>query len=130
MKVEDLTPTFRRNREPSLSALGELRQVLGVLERLRRIETEDLGDRLDLVVDRLGPFVLLGVRVAGTDFLVGVPIGHEQIGDELRNPVLKFATVFVELLCAGVIELRLVVHGLEETNCVETLWVSAGDQCL
>ena len=119
-----------RNGEPSLGTVRKRRQVLGELESLARVEIEDLGNRLDLVVDRLRPLVLLRVRVAGTDFLVGVLVGHGQLGDELRDPVLQFATALVEPLCARIVELGLVVDGLEETSCVETFWVSAGDQCL
>ena len=120
----------RGNREPSFGTVREFRQGLGEFERVARIETEDLGDRLDLVVDRLRPFVLLRVRVVGTNFLVGVLVGLGQISDELRDPVLQFATALVEPLCACLVELGLVVDGLEETDCVETFRVSAGDQCL
>lgn len=120
----------RRNGEPSFGAVRECRQVLGELESLARIEIENLGKRLDLIRDRLGSFVLLRVRVVGTNFFVGVLVGHGQLGDELRNPVLQFTTALVEPLCARVVELGLVVDGLEETDCVETFRVSAGDQCL
>jgi len=125
----------RRNGEPSFGTVGEFRQGLGEFERVARIETEDLGaedlgDCLDLVVDRLRPLVLLRVRVAGTNFLVGVLVGHGQLGNELRDPVLQFATALVEPLCACLVELGLVVDGLKETDCVETSRVSAGDQCL
>lgn len=120
----------RGNREPSFGTVREFRQGLGEFERVARIETEDLGDCLDLIRDRLRPLVLLRVRVVGTDFLVGVLVGLGQLGDELRDPVLQFAAALVEPLCAGLIELGLVVRGLEETGCVETFRVSAGDQCL
>lgn len=120
----------RRNGEPSFGARREFRQGLGEFERMARIETEDLGDCLDLVRDRLGALVLLRVRVAGTNFLVGELVGHGQLSDELRDPVLQFATALVEPLCTRIVELGLVVDGLEETDCVETFRVSAGDQCL
>jgi len=120
----------RRNGEPSLGALGEFRQGLGEFERVARVEIENLGKCLDLIRDRLGPLVLLRVRVVGTDFLVGVLIGHGQLSDELGDPVLQFATALVEPLCACLVELGLVVDGLEEADCVETFRVSAGDQCL
>lgn len=120
----------RRNGEPSLGTLEERRQVLGELDGVTRIKTEDLGDCLDLIRDRLGPLILLRVRVAGTNFLVGVLVGCGQLGDELCDPVLQFATALVEPLCARLVELGLVVDGLEQTDCVETFRVSAGDQCL
>ncbi len=120
----------RRNGEPSFGAVRECRQVLGELESLARIEIENLGKSLDLIRDRLGSFVLLRVHVVGTNFFVGVLVGHGQLGDELRDPVLQFATALVEPLCARIVELGLVVDGLEETDCVETFRVSAGDQCL
>ena len=120
----------RGNREPSFGTVREFRQGLGEFERVARVEIENLGKCLDLVVDRLRPLVLLRVRVAGTNFLVGVLVGHGQLRHEPPDPFLQFATALVEPLCAGVIELGLVVDGLEETDCVETFRVSAGDQCL
>ena len=120
----------RRNGKPPLGIVRKHGQVLGEPARLTRIKIEDFGDCLDLIEDRLRPFVLLRVRVVGTNFLVGVMVGLGQLSDELGDPVLQFATALVEPLCACLVELGLVVDGLEETGCVETFRVSAGDQCL
>jgi len=120
----------RGNGEPSFGTVREFRQVPDKLESVAWVEIEDLGDCLDLVVDRLRPLILLRVCVGGTNLLVGVLVGHGQLGDELRNPVLQFTTALVEPLCARIVELGLVINGLEETDCVETPRISAGDQCL
>lgn len=58
------------NREPAFRSVGELRQILGVLQGMVQIETKDLGNGLNLVVDRLRPLVPLWICVAGAHFLV------------------------------------------------------------
>lgn len=99
----------RRDGEPSFGAVRKLGQVLGVLERLLGIETEDLGNCRDLVGDRLRARVLLRVRVAGLHHLIGELVAHRELprelpdaGDDAR---LELVTLLDELLDAVLIEI-------------------------
>jgi len=111
----------RGNREPSFGTVREFRQGLGEFERVARIETEDLGDRLDLVVDRLRPLVLLRVRVVGLHLLVLELVGDRQIlerGDGGRADGLgEIVAVFDDALCARVVETELRENFLHGVGC-------------
>ncbi len=128
----DLLPP--RNGEPSFGAVGQLRQVLGVLERARRVEIEDLGDYLDLIRDRLGALVLLRIRVARLDFLVGELVVQRELLDADDDASLKLVTVLDELLDAVLVEETLgdcAIHGVfrEPLDLLLLSVCDGGDQC-
>ena len=106
----------RRNGEPSFGAVGEFRQGLGEFERVARIETEDLGECLDLVGDRLRTPVLLRVRVARLDFLVGELVGDGVLLDELFQAHLKLTAVFDDALSTILVEAQGIEPVLHEPN--------------
>lgn len=61
----------RRNSEPAFGAVGQLGQVLRVRERPRRIQTGELRDQSDLLLDRLRTRVLGRVGPVRSDLLIG-----------------------------------------------------------
>ena len=129
LREELLQTVVRGNGEPPLSSDRKLRQILRVLEHLHRVETQDLGECRDLILDRLGAVVLVRVGVGGLDLLVGVAVGNRELCDELRDSGLQFGAAFVQTLSARVVELRLVIDGLEDTQGMEALGITRRDQC-
>lgn len=81
LREELLQTVTGGNGEPPLGSGRKFRQVLRVLERLRRIETHDLGECRDLVPDRLGAVVLVRVGEVGPHLLILELVVDRQLSE-------------------------------------------------
>ena len=108
-------------------------QFLLAVREDRTIAVDEFGEQILKNADLFHETLRLGVAgeitVGRFDFLVGVLIGDRQLGNEFRNPRLQFVATLVEKLGCSLVELRLVVGGLENGDGLEALGIARRDQC-